>query len=217
MILLATLALSTGSVAAWAHAHRGYQAVVYHWHATLRSSLARDSGTFDEWIDPVSHRSRDAIHSPQGITTWLFRDGMAYRLDGPGSSPSPLPESPGQVRIDQSLQRSGFAGFDQYWFSQVDGRVVHVALHGRAALRFPIPPATAGQPDLLIWLDARTHTLLQRRWIGIDGVPETLTYTRQDRLAPGTLPADFFTPSRQGASPLDQMLAWLSDHLGRHA
>jgi hypothetical protein len=215
LLLLAALALGMGSVATWGYAHRGYQSVVYHWHATLRSPLAKDSGSFDEWIDPSHHWSRATSSGPSGAATWLFRDGMAYSLDRPDVAPSSLPESPGQLRIDQLLRQSGFAGFNQYWLADADAPVVRTTLDGRAALRFTIPASTAGQADLTVWLDARTHDLLQRRWVGLDGVPETLTYTVHARLGPGALPADFFTPRRRYASPLDQALAWIEDHLGR--
>jgi hypothetical protein len=214
LLVLATLLLSTGSVAAWAHAHSGYRHVVYYWHAELRSPLAKDSGTFDEWIDPARHWSRTFERIPQGNTTWLFRDGLAYCLDRQGVPSSPQPEDASQVRMDNLLRLQGFAGFNQYWLSRADGPIRRVLLAGRVALQFSVAPATAGQADLTVWLDAGTHDLLRREWLGLDGVPETLIYSQFARLDPGTLPVDFFTPLQDRRSLWDEGLTWLRQHLG---
>ena len=129
-----------------------------------------------------------------------------------GTPASSAPETPAQLRIDQLVQQRGFAGFDQYWLSKEGARLSRATLAGRPALLVTFPSAMVGFNDT-VWLDPRTHTLLQWRWVGLDGVPETLTYTRRARLAPDTLPADFFTPPQVRSTLWDRLLQALRTRL----
>ena len=214
LLVLVAFALCFAGAATLTYAHRGYRGVVYYWHATLRSPIARAPISFDEWIDPARRWTRDSTRGPHGDATWLFRDGLAYRLDAQGAPASPAPDTPSQIRIDQLIQQRGFAGFDQYWFAHDGARLARATLDGRPALRVTFPSAMVGFDDTA-WLDPRTHALLQWRWVGLDGVPETLIYTRRARLVPGTLPADFFTPRQTGTSLWDRLLQALKPWLQR--
>lgn len=216
LLVLATLALCLAGATTLTYAHHGYRSVVYYWHATLRSPLLRAPISFDEWIDPARRWTRDSTRGPRGDATWLFRDGLAYRLDVQGAPSSPAPDTPAQIRIDQLIQQRGFAGFDQYWLAHDGARLTHTTLNGRSALLVTFPSAMVGFDDT-VWLDARTHTLLQWRWVGLDGVPETLTYTSRARLAPGTLPGDFFTPRQTGTALWDRLLQELRARLDRRS
>jgi hypothetical protein len=213
------LSLVTGSLVAWAYAHRGYPDAVYYQQETLQIAGGQTPLTFSvaRWIDP-RHR---VLRTTTPAGSWLVTAGRAYG----GSSPSGQALTPAQAQaIDQlcrALQHGGQPSLGASWLARANGPVTRVRLAGRSALAFA---ATAGDDpgyeafisasgllQVLAWIDARTRAPLQRQYTYLGGGMITERYVRTSHLAPSTLPADFFDPPGAGQSLWAQVTGWLRD------
>jgi hypothetical protein len=204
-------------LAALAQAHRGYPRVVYFYRYEEVPPTTQANLRFvnDTWVDPGLRAVRVSAHnfedSRELRVDEIVRGGSVYDLDAPRDSRMqqlPLAQAKRYGWIEQQLQRGGFSGLTQDLLAHALGRITHSILYGMPALRFSaITPYSPDAPGI-VWLDARTHVLLQIQWsIGV--VSHTERFVQQRLLAAGAVPDDFFDPIPSSHSFLDQLLDWL--------
>jgi hypothetical protein len=113
----------------------------------------------------------------------------------------------------QAFRHGGFSGEGEYYLAQATDPVARVNLSGRAALRFDIADHDPLVRRHTIWLAAGTHMVVQEKVRHSGGLVIEYRYSHMQRLAPYTLPANFFDPWHTRRSLWDEVTGWLHDHL----
>jgi hypothetical protein len=218
LVGLAVLLLSSGGMAAWAYAHRGYPDVVYYQQeALLGSDPSIPISTFDEWLAP-SHGLERGYLTVGTTHSWVYMQQSHDYFVAPNAPVGDGPQSAQEMRyyawLFHALAQGGYSAVGSLCLLHAVGTVSRVEVSGQAALRFVTTEPVFGTGHPTMWILAATYLPLQ---VQEATAPQTLTtrrYLRTQRLKSGVLPADFFNPPSPHPSLWDQATGWVHDHLG---
>jgi hypothetical protein len=206
MIGIVLITATSGAVA-WAYAHRSYRGPVYY-----EQWLDDDGDTTQQWIDPRICAIR--IRWSNNGAMMLLRDGNSYNVRDAMQLALQPAERTMTARLCAELRNGGWRGVSISLLAHAVGRIEHVRLYGHGAIHFVtseegLAPLSAPHSD--VWLEAETLALLQTRASFYD-TEFTHRFLHMSRLAPHTLPVDFFDPGSPHHSPWDAIQTWLRDH-----
>jgi hypothetical protein len=204
---------------------------VYYKRSLIAYSVGGPSPQFQtvtQWVDPSRARLllRVDLGSQQGF--YLQREsrdffGGTYYLNPTAiqTQPQTLEQSRILALYCAELLRDGFGGVGSAWLARATSPTSRVWLSGRPALRVAMrgedDPDMEPNPDLAApaqhsgWIDATTHVPLRRQVLFADGTTGTERIILEQRLAPYTLPADFFDPPNPHPNLWDRALGWVRD------
>lgn len=217
LVGLIVVLVGTGGMAAWAYAHRAYPNPVYYQEGitTVVGPNPLPTVRWEQWDDPRGKAQRaQQVQSGEGANCITIWHGAQSECDGHVLHPHMAQSQPrawqDQVRQWQELQQGGFSAEGKAWLRRATGPIIHVLVSGRPALRVPVSGLQ------VYWLDAVTYVPLQwQQTLGIHGLwTVTDRFVHSERLAPGTLPADFFTRQGTHTSLWDQAREWVRQHVG---
>ena len=217
--LAACLLFAVGSLAGWAQARRGYAGVVYYQRSRIitgRALTGARGGVMETWNDPRLQRFREDWH---GWTTGapagrVYIAGGTMLVQIPDRTNWSTALSPNEQRsfaaLERILDHGGFHAVGKFFLAAAFGPVAHTRLDGRPALRFTtfVHPIHTPFGEWTMWLDAATYAPLQYQLVLDQQVIDTQPFEQSSRLAPNSLPADFFDLPRTEPLWWGRMAGW---------